>query len=51
MLKAGDRGTDSDGIAKRFSSILRRVLEDLVVTAHVYRGNFRSTIDALVPRD
>lgn len=47
MAKARERGIDTDGIAARFSSIIRRVLdgrpEDLVVTTHVCRGNFRST--------
>lgn len=45
--KARDRGIDTEGIAARFSSIVRRVLDgrpsDLVVTTHVCRGNFRST--------
>lgn len=47
MAKARERGIETDGIAERFSSIIRRVLdgrpEDLVVTTHVCRGNFRST--------
>ncbi|MGN8048211.1 5-methyltetrahydropteroyltriglutamate--homocysteine S-methyltransferase [Curtobacterium sp. 22159] len=47
MAKARDRGIDTDGIAERFASVIRRVLEgrpeDLVVTTHVCRGNFRST--------
>jgi len=47
MERARERGIDTDGIAERFSSIIRRVLagrpEDLVVTTHVCRGNFRST--------
>jgi 5-methyltetrahydropteroyltriglutamate--homocysteine methyltransferase len=47
MVKARERGIETDGIAARFSSIIRRVLdgrpEDLVVTTHVCRGNFRST--------
>ncbi|WP_439693390.1 5-methyltetrahydropteroyltriglutamate--homocysteine S-methyltransferase [Curtobacterium sp. SP.BCo] len=47
MAKARARGIETDGIAERFASIVRRVLdgrpEDLVVTTHVCRGNFRST--------
>jgi 5-methyltetrahydropteroyltriglutamate--homocysteine methyltransferase len=47
MAKARERGIDTDGIAERFASIIRRVLDgrpdDLVVTTHVCRGNFRST--------
>lgn len=45
--KARARGIDTDGIAERYASIIRRVLEgkpeDLTVTTHVCRGNFRST--------
>ncbi|PCN47715.1 5-methyltetrahydropteroyltriglutamate--homocysteine S-methyltransferase [Curtobacterium sp. 'Ferrero'] len=47
LEKARERGIDTDGIAARFSSVIRRVLDgrpsDLVVTTHVCRGNFRST--------
>jgi 5-methyltetrahydropteroyltriglutamate--homocysteine methyltransferase len=47
MAKARDRGIETDGIAERFAGIIRSVLdgrpEDLVVTTHVCRGNFRST--------
>ena len=47
LAKARERGIDTDGIAERYSSLLNRVLEgkpdDLVVTTHVCRGNFRST--------
>lgn len=45
--KARARGIETDGIAERYAGILNRVLEgrpdDLVVTTHVCRGNFRST--------
>ncbi|MEQ6896995.1 5-methyltetrahydropteroyltriglutamate--homocysteine S-methyltransferase [Microbacterium sp. KR10-403] len=45
--KAAARGIDTDGIAERYADILSRVLadkpDDLVVTTHVCRGNFRST--------
>ena len=47
LAKARERGIDTDGIAERYASLLSRVLEgkpdDLVVTTHVCRGNFRST--------
>lgn len=47
MAKARERGIDTDGIAERFATTIRRVLDgrpdDLVVTTHVCRGNFRST--------
>ncbi|WP_133545808.1 5-methyltetrahydropteroyltriglutamate--homocysteine S-methyltransferase [Microbacterium sp. BK668] len=47
LEKARQRGIDTDGIAERYSSLLNRILEgkpdDLVVTTHVCRGNFRST--------
>ena len=47
LAKARERGIDTDGIADRYSSLLNRILEgkpdDLVVTTHVCRGNFRST--------
>ncbi|WP_254631598.1 5-methyltetrahydropteroyltriglutamate--homocysteine S-methyltransferase [Curtobacterium sp. Csp1] len=47
MMKARARGIDTDGLAARFSSVIRSVLDgrpdDLVVTTHVCRGNFRST--------
>lgn len=47
MEKARARGIETDGIAERFAAIIRRVLDgrpdDLVVTTHVCRGNFRST--------
>lgn len=45
--KARQRGIRTDGIADRYADLLNRVLEgrpdDLVVTTHVCRGNFRST--------
>ncbi|MBU4464756.1 MAG: 5-methyltetrahydropteroyltriglutamate--homocysteine S-methyltransferase [Actinobacteria bacterium] len=47
LTKARERGIDTDGIAERYASMLSRILEgkpdDLVVTTHVCRGNFRST--------
>jgi len=47
LAKARERGIHTDGIAERYASLLNRVLEgkpdDLVVTTHVCRGNFRST--------
>ncbi len=45
--KARERGIRTDGIAERYATLLNRVLDgkpdDLVVTTHVCRGNFRST--------
>ncbi|WP_308123059.1 5-methyltetrahydropteroyltriglutamate--homocysteine S-methyltransferase [Microbacterium marinilacus] len=42
-----ERGIETDGLGERYASILNRVLEDkpddLVVTTHICRGNFRST--------
>ncbi|MBB2892208.1 5-methyltetrahydropteroyltriglutamate--homocysteine S-methyltransferase [Flexivirga oryzae] len=42
-----EREIDTDGIGKRYRDILIRVLadkpDDLVITTHVCRGNFRST--------
>jgi len=47
LEKAAARGIRTDGLAERYASILNRVLEgkpdDLTVTTHVCRGNFRST--------
>lgn len=47
LAKAAERGIATDGIAERYADILNRVLDgkpdDLVVTTHVCRGNFRST--------
>ena len=47
LAKARERGIETDGIAERYASLLNRVLDgkpdDLVVTTHVCRGNFRST--------
>lgn len=47
LEKAAARGLDVDGIADRYASLLTRVLEgrpdDLTITTHVCRGNFRST--------
>ena len=47
LAKARERGIDTDGIAERYASLLSRILEgrpdDLTVTTHVCRGNFRST--------
>ena len=47
LEKARERGIDTDGIAERYAALLNRVLDgkpdDLVVTTHVCRGNFRST--------
>ncbi len=42
-----ERGIQTDRLGERYASILNRVLEDkpddLVVTTHICRGNFRST--------
>ncbi|WP_345752471.1 5-methyltetrahydropteroyltriglutamate--homocysteine S-methyltransferase [Microbacterium rhizophilus] len=42
-----ERGIEIDGLGERYASILNRVLDgkpdDLVVTTHICRGNFRST--------
>jgi len=47
LEKARERGLDTDGIAERYATLLNRILdgkpEDLVITTHVCRGNFRST--------
>jgi 5-methyltetrahydropteroyltriglutamate--homocysteine methyltransferase len=47
LEKARERGIETEGIAERYAGLLNRVLEgkpdDLVVTTHVCRGNFRST--------
>lgn len=47
LEKAAARGIRTDGLAERYASMLNRVLEgkpdDLTVTTHVCRGNFRST--------
>ncbi|CDK01822.1 conserved hypothetical protein [Microbacterium sp. C448] len=47
LTKARDRGIRTDGLAERYASLLNRVLEakpdDMVITTHVCRGNFRST--------
>ncbi len=47
LEKARERGIDTNGIAERYAALLNRVLDgkpdDLVVTTHVCRGNFRST--------
>ncbi|WP_307217601.1 5-methyltetrahydropteroyltriglutamate--homocysteine S-methyltransferase [Microbacterium sp. SORGH_AS_0888] len=47
LAKARERGIETDGIAERYATMLNRILEgkpdDLVVTTHVCRGNFRST--------
>ncbi|WES63382.1 5-methyltetrahydropteroyltriglutamate--homocysteine S-methyltransferase [Microbacter sp. GSS18] len=47
LAKARDRGIETDGIAERYADMLNRILEgkpdDLTVTTHVCRGNFRST--------
>jgi 5-methyltetrahydropteroyltriglutamate--homocysteine methyltransferase len=47
LAKARERGIETDGIAERYADLLNRVLagkpDDLVVTTHVCRGNFRST--------
>jgi 5-methyltetrahydropteroyltriglutamate--homocysteine methyltransferase len=47
LEKARARGIDTDGIAERYATLVNRILEgkpdDLVVTTHVCRGNFRST--------
>jgi 5-methyltetrahydropteroyltriglutamate--homocysteine methyltransferase len=47
LAKARERGIDTDGIAERYATLLNRILdgkpEDLTVTTHVCRGNFRST--------
>ncbi|MFL0412039.1 5-methyltetrahydropteroyltriglutamate--homocysteine S-methyltransferase [Microbacterium paludicola] len=42
-----ERGIQTEGLGERYASILNRVLEgkpdDLTVTTHICRGNFRST--------
>jgi len=47
LAKARERGIETDGIAERYSAMLNRILDgrpdDLTVTTHVCRGNFRST--------
>lgn len=47
LERARERGIRTDGIAERYATLLNRVLDgrpdDLVVTTHVCRGNFRST--------
>lgn len=47
LAKARERGIQTDGIAERYAALLNRILDgkpdDLVVTTHVCRGNFRST--------
>ncbi|MFV0320576.1 MAG: 5-methyltetrahydropteroyltriglutamate--homocysteine S-methyltransferase [Microbacterium sp.] len=47
LAKAAGRGIQVDGLAERYAALLNRVLagrpDDLVVTTHVCRGNFRST--------
>ena len=47
LAKARERGIDTEGIADRYAGLLTRILDgkpdDLVVTTHVCRGNFRST--------
>ncbi|MEP6843569.1 MAG: 5-methyltetrahydropteroyltriglutamate--homocysteine S-methyltransferase [Pseudolysinimonas sp.] len=47
LAKARDRGIDTDHLAERYAKLLNDSLadkpDDLVVTTHVCRGNFRST--------
>lgn len=47
LAKARERGIVTDGIAERYATMLNRILDgkpdDLVITTHVCRGNFRST--------
>ncbi|GAA4434271.1 cobalamin-independent methionine synthase II family protein [Georgenia halophila] len=47
MRKAAARGIRTDGLAERYAALLNESLrdkpEDLTVTTHVCRGNFRST--------
>ncbi len=47
LEKARARGIETDGIAERYAALLNRILDgkpdDLTVTTHVCRGNFRST--------
>jgi 5-methyltetrahydropteroyltriglutamate--homocysteine methyltransferase len=47
LAKARERCIETDGIAERYATLLTRILDgkpdDLVVTTHVCRGNFRST--------
>lgn len=47
LEKAAARGIRTEGLAEHYASLLNRVLEgkpdDLTVTTHVCRGNFRST--------
>ncbi|MBO3663419.1 5-methyltetrahydropteroyltriglutamate--homocysteine S-methyltransferase [Microbacterium stercoris] len=42
-----ERGIETDGLGDRYADILNRVLEvkpdDMVITTHICRGNFRST--------
>jgi 5-methyltetrahydropteroyltriglutamate--homocysteine methyltransferase len=47
LAKARDRGIRTDGLGERYADLLNRILEgkpdDLTITTHVCRGNFRST--------
>lgn len=47
LAKARERGIETNGIAERYAGMLNRILDgrpdDLTVTTHVCRGNFRST--------
>ncbi len=47
LAKARDRGIETDGLGERYATLLNRILDgkpdDLTVTTHVCRGNFRST--------
>ncbi len=47
LAKATSRGVRSEGLAERYASLINASLrdkpDDLVVTTHVCRGNFRST--------
>lgn len=47
LAKARARGVDTTGIAERYASVITRILhdrpDDLTVTTHVCRGNFRSS--------
>lgn len=47
LAKAADRGIRTDGLAERYTRLLNDALagkpDDMVITTHVCRGNFRST--------
>ncbi|HEY5231725.1 MAG TPA: 5-methyltetrahydropteroyltriglutamate--homocysteine S-methyltransferase, partial [Galbitalea sp.] len=47
MAKARDRGIDTDRLSERYAALINASLEgkpdDMTITTHVCRGNFRST--------